>query len=191
MKGKVIAGGVVLTLTGLAAAFGIDIGMDEEQYIRLHGLDGLAVDVPKALAIGVPLHETVDGSQMVTAYEFINVMETPDEILAMLGLTSQGAEGEGEGEGELEPLALLDPNGGETWVPGVVYTITWTGPGPVELWLHKAAPARVRNIGRGLIEGFKEFLVPPLPDGDDYTIEVVAGETSDFSDGPFRIAAGG
>jgi hypothetical protein len=87
---------------------------------------------------------------------------------------------------------VLYPNGGETWRPGQVYTITWTtGEVPVDLWLHKAEPLRVRNIGRGLLNGFKEYLVPPLPDGDDYTIEVVGGTESDSSDGPFAIAAGG
>ena len=108
--------------------------------------------------------------------------------------SATGAEGEGEGEPEPEPeppLAVLYPNGGETLQIGQVVEVRWTtGEVPVSLWLHKENPERFRNIGRNLINGFKEWFVQDLPDGDDYTIKVVSETGSDFSDAPFFIVSG-
>ncbi len=93
-----------------------------------------------------------------------------------------------------EPLAVLSPNGGETWPPGGSVVVTWTPSAAagarVDLHLLRSGTV-MRAIATGTTnDGMHTWSVPTtVDDADDYALRVSgAAATRDESDGPFTIA---
>lgn len=95
-------------------------------------------------------------------------------------------------------ITITSPNGGEAWVRGMTYAITWTyagDPGTVTIELLQAGlPHRVLASGVPVGSngtGSYDWFIPKNEWGSDYTIRITSvtnGAFTDMGDGTFSIS---
>ncbi|MGC4121613.1 MAG: Ig-like domain repeat protein [Myxococcales bacterium] len=92
-------------------------------------------------------------------------------------------------------VAVVTPNGGQSWTAGTVQTVTWTATGTptvsLELWKNGVWVADIATNIAATPGSVAWTLPPSLAAGTDYKVKVLnpAGNQSDFSDANFTVVA--
>ncbi|HEY2953957.1 MAG TPA: FlgD immunoglobulin-like domain containing protein [Candidatus Eisenbacteria bacterium] len=89
---------------------------------------------------------------------------------------SSGADPAGIGSGVARlfavfPYRLLSPNGGETWVSGSPYIVTWLGHDPVDIAVSDDGGVTWQTVATGVGGGGGPLSVQPIPAGNTVQIE--------------------
>ncbi|MCP4218038.1 MAG: hypothetical protein GY765_25570, partial [bacterium] len=88
-------------------------------------------------------------------------------------------------------ITVLNPNGGEIWIPGTWRNITWTSvsmSGNVSIALYKGNTSYSALGTANVLTGSFTWAIPSgFPEGEDYSIRIYQGTVEDYSNSYFSI----